>query len=62
MPQDLVEKVNTGQPIKTEEKSHIGMENAIMRLNMYCEGKANIVVSSELGKGTEIKLLLPIIV
>lgn len=62
MPQDLVEKVNTGQPIKTEEKSHIGIENAIMRLNMYCEGKENIVVSSELGKGTEIKLLLPIIV
>ncbi len=60
MPPDLVEKINSSRQIKTEEKSHIGMDNAIMRLNMYCEGKAQILVNSELGKGTEIKLLLPI--
>lgn len=60
MPPDLVEKINTGQQIKTEEKNHIGMDNAIMRLNMYCEGQAKIYVQSEIGKGTEISLLLPI--
>jgi len=60
MEPDLVEKINNGQQVKSEEKSHIGMDNAIMRLNMYCEGRAKVHVISELGKGTEITLLLPI--
>lgn len=59
MEADLVEKINSGHQITTEEKSHIGMDNAIMRLNMYCDGKAKVFVESELGKGTEITLLLP---
>lgn len=57
----LVEKINSGQQIKKEEKSHIGMNNAIMRLNMYCDGKAKVAVKSEAGKGTEIWLSLPIL-
>lgn len=57
----LVEKINSGQQIKKEEKSHIGMNNAIMRLNMYCDGKAKVTVKSEAGKGTEIWLSLPIL-
>lgn len=56
----LAEKINTGQQIEKEEKSHIGMNNAIMRLNMYCDGRARVGVKSEAGKGTEILLSLPV--
>lgn len=56
----LVEKINSGQQIEKEEKSHIGMNNAIMRLNMYCDGRARVSVKSEAGKGTEILLSLPV--
>ena len=59
MEPSIVEKLNLGQPIKTAEKSHIGMDNAMMRLHMYCNGQEKVTVKSELGKGTEVTLLLP---
>lgn len=62
MSSDLVNRINNGQTIKTEEKNHIGMDNAIMRLNMYCEGQAKVMVTSEINKGTEVKLILPILI
>ena len=57
----LVEKINSGQQIRSEEKSHIGMDNAIMRLNSYSDGKAKIFIKSELGKGTEVNIFWPIL-
>lgn len=62
MSSDLVNRINNGQTIKTEGKNHIGMDNAIMRLNMYCEGQAKVMVTSEINKGTEVKLILPILI
>ena len=62
MSSDLVNRINNGQTIKTEGKNHIGMDNAIMRLNMYCEGQAKVIVTSEINKGTEVKLILPILI
>lgn len=61
MEPELVEKVNFGQQIRSEEKSHIGMDNAIMRLNSYSDGKAKIFVKSEMGKGTEVNIFWPIL-
>ena len=61
MEPELVEKVNSGQQIRSEEKSHIGMDNAIMRLNSYSDGKAKIFVKSEMGKGTEVNIFWPIL-
>lgn len=61
MEPELVEKVNSGQQIRSEGKSHIGMDNAIMRLNSYSDGKAKIFVKSELGKGTEVNIFWPIL-
>lgn len=62
MSSDLVNRINNGQTIKTEGKNHIGMDNAIMRLNMYCEGQAKVMVTSEINKGTEVKLILPVLI
>ena len=62
MSSDLVNRINNGQTIKTEGENHIGMDNAIMRLNMYCEGQAKVMVTSEINKGTEVKLILPILI
>ena len=62
MSSDLVNRINNGQTIKTEGKNHIGMDNAIMRLNMYCEGQAKVMVTSEINKGMEVKLILPILI
>ncbi len=59
MDRQVVEQVNHGLPVGTEEKKHIGLDNAITRLHMYCNAQGKIYIKSEQGRGTEIILLLP---
>jgi two-component system sensor histidine kinase YesM len=60
MSEDIVRSMNEGHPIISEERKHIGLDNALTRLHMYCRGMEQIHVSSTLGKGTRIQLLLPL--
>lgn len=60
MEDEVAERVNKGQPVNTEDKQHIGLDNAITRLRMYYNGREQIWVNSVLGQGTEITLLLPL--
>lgn len=60
MPPEVVEKVNNGQSLNSKGGQHIGLDNAIVRLHIYCNGEENIHVTSALGQGTKILLLLPL--
>ena len=42
----------------TEFEGHIGMKNVYRRLKFYFDGKADLVIDSEEGKGTEIKIII----
>ncbi len=60
MPQELVKEINGGIFRKTDDKNHIGMENAITRLNMYYGESANVVIESEKGQGTAVEIRIPV--
>lgn len=55
----LVESFNNEIFHTIEDNSHIGMKNAIARLHMYYGSKASVNVTSTLGEGTVITLLIP---
>ncbi|TAH66563.1 MAG: sensor histidine kinase [Anaerolineaceae bacterium] len=55
----LVESYNNEVSHMTEDDNHIGIRNAISRLHMYYGDKASVHVSSTLGEGTVITLLIP---
>ncbi len=54
MEKELVEHINQHIFPEDDKKGHIGMKNAITRLEMYYGEAADYVVRSELGKGTTI--------
>lgn len=55
-----VQEMNRGIFQKTDDKNHIGMENAITRLHMYYGEKVKVAIESEAGKGTTIRIWIPI--
>ncbi|NLM12175.1 MAG: histidine kinase [Epulopiscium sp.] len=59
MEPSVVEKFNNRASYKTENSNHIGIENAISRLHMYYGKEARIKITSILGEGTEISILIP---
>ncbi len=60
MPEEIVDKVNAGLPVGGEGKDHIGIDNAISRLHMYCKAREKVQIKSKAGKGTEITLWIPL--
>ncbi len=60
IPEEIVREMNQGIFRKTEDKNHIGMENAITRLHMYYGEKAQIVIRSMPGEGTLVQILIPV--
>ena len=60
MEPEIVEQINNGSRIGGTEKEHIGIDNAIARIHMYCKAQEKIYIRSELNRGTEIEIWFPI--
>lgn len=60
MDAETVDRINAGYDVDGDEKAHIGISNAINRIHMYCKAKEKIRISSELKKGTEIRIRIPL--
>lgn len=56
---ETVQEMNQGIFRKTEDKNHIGMENAITRLYMYYGEKTKVTIGSRPGEGTLIRIWIP---
>lgn len=56
---ELVEQMNRGVFPQTEEKNHIGMENAITRIHMYYGENGKVRIKSEPGEWTKIFITIP---
>ena len=56
---ELVEQMNEGQYPGSKERNCIGMENAIMRLQMYYGAESSARIESKLGEYTRIRLYVP---
>lgn len=56
---ELVEQMNRGIFPQTEEKNHIGMENAITRIHMYYGEDGKVRIESEPGEWTKIFITIP---
>ena len=54
-----VREMNEGIVQKTDNKNHIGMENAITRIRMYYGECAKVRIESQLGQGTQVQILIP---
>ena len=60
MEQDLVDKINSMESLEQEDRKHIGMENAITRLQMYYGDEGKVQVESQLQVGSTITIYIPI--
>lgn len=60
MQEEMVRELNAGIFRKTDDKNHIGMENAITRIRMYYGEKARVVIESQIGLGTSVQIWIPI--
>ena len=51
-----------GEPADTppDRRSHIGIRNAMARLEMYYHGQATLAVTSTPGQGTTVTLRVPV--
>jgi len=61
IPKDVVEKMSQGIFVKSTEKNHIGMENAITRIQMYYGQLAKVCIESEEMVFTKISIKIPAI-
>lgn len=59
MTEPMVRQLRDGLIEGNEEKSHIGVSNAIGRLHMYYGNQANVKIESALGEGTSIYIEIP---
>lgn len=57
---EIVQEMNQGIFRKTEDKNHIGMENAITRLYMYYGEKTKVTIGSRPVEGTLIRIWIPV--
>lgn len=60
IPKELVEQMNRGFFPKTEEKNHIGMENAMTRIHMYYGDEGKVQIDSKYGEWTKIFIKIPL--
>lgn len=59
MKQEQVDMINSGQFRYYDDKYHIGMENAFLRIRLYYGEQACVNVVSEKGKSTTVYIRLP---
>ncbi len=59
IPEETVREMNEGIFRKTDNKKHIGMENAITRIHMYYGENVDVKIESTIGKGTTVRILIP---
>ena len=59
MPQVNADRLAAGETAEDQERTHIGVSNAIGRLKMYYEEEAQAEIKSCPGEGTEITLWIP---
>ena len=55
----VVERIMRGEPASGEEKGHIGLENAILRFDMYTDGQGILKIDSHPGEGTTVEMEFP---
>lgn len=60
IPGEIAEEINEGIFRKTDDRNHIGMENAITRIRMYYGNQARVRVESQSGAGTTVEVRIPI--
>lgn len=58
--EETVDKLNMREAIEDGTRHHVGVMNALSRLNMYYEGKENVIIESKKGEGTTISISIPI--
>ncbi|MDE6600667.1 MAG: sensor histidine kinase [Lachnospiraceae bacterium] len=61
MPAEMVREMNAGIFKKTDNRNHIGMENAITRIHMYYGESAEVKIESQAGQGTAVRILIPVV-
>ena len=61
MDEKTVDRLNSGMSVDSDDKNHIGIENAITRIRMYYGEQSKVEVSSKEGEGTTIlmKIVTP---
>ena len=57
---EIVQEMNAGIFRQTDDRNHIGMENAITRIRMYYGERAKVVVESQIGQGTSVQIWIPV--
>lgn len=55
----VVERIMRGEPASKDEKGHIGLENAILRFDMYTDGRGILKIDSRPGEGTTVEMEFP---
>ena len=55
----IVERIMNGDPAPDREKGHIGLENAILRFDMYTGGQGLLKIDSHPGAGTTVEMDFP---
>ena len=55
----VVDRINRGEHADQGNREHIGLENAILRFNMYTDGQGILKVESQPGMGTTVELDFP---
>lgn len=60
IPDDMVREMNAGIFRRTDNKNHIGMENAITRIHMYYGETAEVRIESRPGQGTTVQIRIPV--
>ena len=56
----VVDRIMKGEPAPEEEKGHIGLENAILRFDMYTDGRGILTIDSHPGEGTTVEMEYPV--
>ena len=55
----VVERIMRGEQASKDEKGHIGLENAILRFDMYTDGRGILKIDSRPGEGTTVEMEFP---
>ena len=55
----VVDRIMRGEPAPEKEKGHIGLENAILRFDMYTDGCGILKIDSHPGEGTTVVMEFP---
>lgn len=55
----VVDRIMRGEPAPEKGKGHIGLENAILRFDMYTDGRGILKIDSRPGEGTTVEMEFP---